>query len=236
MPGYRRGGYATKKYVRKEIQKEKWSGQYISIIDLDNVVVNGGTGDYYNLIEDVYVDMIRNGIFKDAPVYTGSDDEKIGNVHLKLDYVKLHTRVSLGENETVSGISQTIRYILYRDGQTYQEVKDNGVELITDDVDGSIRYDWMFGNKFGLYWDKTKYVTSHLATGTAMAGGQVFFNKFKKLDYSDKTWLVDPDTQTDVGKIDNEKGVLLLCVVGDDPDGTNADIFGYVEIGWRVKY
>lgn len=231
MPRYNRT-LASKRYVNKRIEEEKWSRQYIVNVDFDNAtVVNSVT--YYNLSEDIFLQMIAEGIFADAPVDTGTDGARFATVEYKIDYIRWRLRAALGEDETLSAISQTVRLMLFRSAQDNHEIANDGFNVYTDDVDGSFRYDLLYGNKFGYYSDKMQYIHSWAADSDTTAGGQVIFKGFKKLKFSD-TAQATPTVAAD-GDVNNEKGCLVFAHVGDDPTGTNAALYGFIEIGWRYK-
>lgn len=225
--------YASKNYVNKRIEDEKWSRQYIISRDFDAEVVNS-TPSYYNLSHSVATSMIDENIFANAPTDTTTDGIRFCSVIYKIDYIRIRLRTATGENETTSAVSQTVRMLLYRSSQDYDDVIANGFNTIVDDVDGSVRYEDLYGNKFGLYWDKWKYVHSWATDTDTTAGGQVFFSKLAIPKFSDE-FVADPDV-SNPDNIFNEKGTLVLMIIGDDPSGTNAETYGFVEIGWRYKY
>lgn len=233
MPRYN-SRIATKRYVNQRIEEEQWSRQYICTGNFDEVVTDYS---FYVLTDYIFLQMVQENILADAPVDTTTDGEKIHGMEYKIDYVKLHFRAALGESEATSAVSQTIRMLLYRGSQSFRDATDVGVDVITEDVDGAVIYDLMYGNKFGLYWDKTKYVHSWAVDTDTTAGGQVFFNKFVTPKFSDTVTCRTPSgTAPSLGLCENEKGILMLNVLADDPDGINAQLYGYVEIGWRYKY
>lgn len=234
MPRNYNNKLATKRYVNQRIEEEQWSRQYICTGNFDEAV-----SDYsvYNLTEFILLQMTGEGILNDAPVDSLTDGEKVHAMEYKVDYIKLHFRAALGESETVSAISQTIRIILYRYNEQYRTCEDVGIVQITEDLDGALAYDSMYGNKFGLYWDKSKYVHSWSVDTDTTAGGQVFFNKFVKPKITDTVSCKTPaNTVPSLALTDTEKGCILMAVFADDPDGTNAQLYGYCEIGWRYKY
>lgn len=219
------GRYATKRYVRRELAKDKWSGESYAMINFAGDTVGNSV---YNVEGAVLAQIISTGIYTNGDAIQVEGDQHY-TMRYRINWIKVRVRVALGENETTSGISQTVRLIVYRSDATYSEVLDAGTSSFpaVEDVDAIPYYYLLYGERSGLYNDQWKYVNSHAADTDTTVGGQQFFTMKKKPMHTNITTIHSNEIS------DTEKGCVLFQVIGDDPDGTNAQIYGYLEVGWQ---
>lgn len=209
----------------------KWSKEQYAYLDFDNDTISGAPGDIF-FLEGALFDAISNGqIFKMGSVNRDEDGTIQYELDYRIDYIRIHLRAALGESESTSAVSQTFRLIMYRTDDTYDEaVADLGAQAQVVDVDGPPHYNRLTGSSNGLYYDTWRFLHSWATDSDTTAGGQCFvIHKYKPL-YTNVV-ITDEGGST----LDTHKGIVLMQIVGDDPDGTNATIFGYVEFGWRYK-
>lgn len=227
MPrGYNRR-LATKQYVHRAIQADQWSPVMRVTRDFQADVVNGGAGTVYNLTHPITQMILAHELYTR---YTqGTDGYSINESDFTIDYIRVHIRCALGESETTSAVSQTVRFVLYRQARTFIDFPGTTGPPIVKDVDAMPEYGKLYGEINGLYWDKTHYIHSWAADHDTTAGGQVMFKKVVKPKYTD-TMIYDHNFN-----VDTAKSILLLQIVGDDPDGSNAQLYGWFEVGFRYK-
>lgn len=216
----------VKGYVNQKFAEAEWSSIQRVVRDFQNIAVDGGDGSYYSLTE-----VIAN-LINEQSLWTyntnGTDGSVIKSSEYKIEYIRIHLRCALGESESVSAVSQTVRVLVLRLQDRYGSGET--LEPVLADVDGMVHYDELFGNINGVYYDKTKYVHSWATDSDTTAGGQVFFHKLLRPMHSDSIFI---DTNTE--DVESEKGEVFVVIVGDDPDGTNAAMYGFFEVGFRYK-
>jgi len=238
---YKRGGYkpkrnysvtpAVKSYVNKAVKKDRYSKQQVTTIDFDNIGLGGQL--IFNLMIKPVGEMIENDLFDNGITEVDTDDVNQQTLDIKLDYVKWQLRYSLGESETASAVSQTVREIFFRTAKTFDEVANPAnIPSVADDLDGNVKYHTLYGRMTGLINDKMMYLHSQSADSDTTAAGQVISKGYRKLKIVDTLTFKEGGDYTNV---DGERGVLCLEMLADDPSGTNGAAFGYVEIGWRYK-
>lgn len=232
MPRRNQNWIASKKFVRKEINEAKWSRQYITTIDLDDATINAGI-THVNITEEIINHMIGALLFNNGASQINTDGSIETEVNWKLDYIKFRVRVATGESEIASAVSQTVRVSLFRSTQDEQSWIDDGPLAIYDDEDGNIKYDRLYGNKFGIYSDQLKYIHSWAADSDTTAGGQVIFKKFCTPKASDSFAALKAEDDPTV--VRNDKGILIFAFCGDDPSGENSKMYGWLETGWRYE-
>lgn len=227
MPGYR-NSYVTKNYVDRKLAESVWSPIQRKVFDIDDAVPSAA-GVFYVNIENDIVDKIAND-----RLYTTfqslSDGIEEVTCDYKIVYITVHLRATLGEDETLSGVSQQVRPLIWRSISTYNETYAN---LILD-VDASPNWPAVFGDINGLWMDKHKYVHSWATDSDTTAAGNVFFFKKIKPKHSN-TAVMRIDGSGDFIPVDTEKGVVIYSQIGDDPTGVNATMYGYIEVGYKTK-
>lgn len=215
--------YATKSYVRHEMKKAEESPVYRVAFDFDGDTVNGLNGDVYQLYDPIVSHISSHDLWTDIDV--DPDDQQIYRCRFRICYIRVHLRTATGESETSSAVSQTVRVVIYRTNSTYNTTPDYAV----GDVDAMPRYNKLYGDINGLWYDKTKYIHSWAADGDTTAGGQVFFKAVLKPLHSEVFTWDGPSTT-----VASEKGQIALQIVGDDPTGTNSQTYGFIEIGFKL--
>lgn len=220
------GRYATKKYVNYKLAESEWSGINRCTWDFQNEVINGGNGDAWDIYEPIHVVIAQQNLWSRQEY--GTDGIEIAVADFKIEYMRLRIRCALGENETTSAVSQTVRVLIFRHDENWTSGMSPPSSVV--DVDSMPLYPELFGDINGLYYDKTKYIHSWATDTDTTAGGQVFYNKLMKPKHSDVITQVSGG-----GAVTSEKGAIWLQILGDDPDGINASYYGYLEIGFRVR-
>lgn len=244
MPGYsynktmpkrkRKNAYQTNKIrslIQQEVKKAEWSKRQVTVIDFDETT--GGQSKYALTVDLVDQLLANDGrIFSRGSQYEDDNGSIRTDLHIRIDAIKWQFRFALGENETTSAVSQTIRFLIWRTDQEFQDITNPAnIRDIVSDQDGSVRYTFCYGNSLGVYADHIMYLKSQAADTDTTVGGQRIMKGYKNIKYTD-TYGHLGGTYT-IGNVQSEKGQLVLSVVADDPDGVNAQMFGFMEIIWR---
>lgn len=222
----------VKKYIDKQIKKSSWSKQMYSTIDFD---VSGlsDSQSAYTLSKQIVLALSDNNaeIMRLGKLVRNTDGSASFTKKIRIDYIKWQFRYQLGESEELSGIDQTYREIFFRARDQYEDIEDPAnIPNLIDDIDGNIKYGTVQGMKSGVYSDRIFRAASHAADSNTTVRGQYISKGFRKLKY------VDIFTCDDNGEsFTSKNGQLALVIRADDPVGTNGDLFGYVEIGWRYQ-
>lgn len=230
----KRGGtssVASKGYVNKKVKSAKWSKQMVAVTDFDTATA---PGSLYPLTKIIVNAALANekSIFCQGSQELSNDGDITWNLRIKIDAIKWQLRYALGETEATDANTQTIREIFFRTDQQYQVV-DNPSNIFRpeDDLDGAIKYTDLYGGVKGLYSDRMYYLMSLASDSDTTSGGQAISKGFQRLNYVDT--LECPNAATDSTGVRSEKGQLALCIDCDNPTGTNANAYGYVEVHWR---
>lgn len=223
------GRYATKRYVQNVVKKSEWSPVYRVSFDFDDAVL-GAPGSIYNFDIQIrnQIDQLDLGATR---IINGTDGYLQYEYDYKIEYIRVHLRVALGENETTSANSQTIRVLIYRYHDNLSDY--NGTDVVASDVDAMPQYGQLFGEINGLWMDKSVYIRSLAADSDTTSAGQAFMKKVIRPKHSNTltNQIID-----DSDNWDTQKGLVLVQIVGDDPDGVNARAYGWIECGYRIKY
>lgn len=220
----------VKKFVKKEVNKSRWSDAQYASADLDFTV---NPDNVINIYETMMASIFANDgeIIKNGQ---STRDPDSGDLNYQLDIkiigITLYLRYTNGESESLSAVSQHIREFLFRSRFTYQEILPGWASPITD-IDACPNRLYMSNNTSALIHDKSLYVTNHAADGDTTVGGNAYTHKYFALGYTDR--LTAP--KADLGQVDTDKGVVLMNFKSENPDGTNTQCYGYYEVVWKYQ-